>query len=417
MRILLISSYYPPHFIGGWEQMVRDCSEIFIERGHETHILTSTHGVEKQVVEGNVSRVLHPDSDVFHYDPLREINHKRMLEENLQNTEKVIKEFKPDIVFVHLMYNMSKGVPWIAEQLMPGRVAYWIANDWPYAPDPHTAYWLDRAGNPIKQALKSIVGQIPLAAIKKEHDRFKLRFKHVMCVSQAVLNSLNVEAGIPLDSLEVLNNGVETELFKPTDQSNYPADQLRLFYAGSVNTHKGIHTILEAMHYLDEQNNLNQITLTVVGDGHPDYAVRLKKYIKEHKLEQVVTLAGRVPRSQMHEIMRDFNVLVFPSIWEEPLARMMQEGMSAGLTVVGTLTGGSGELLVEGETGLTFDKENFVQLSERLLELQADPELRQRLADNGRAEILKRFSMERMMDKMESNLEEILANQPVSAVK
>ncbi len=394
--------------------MVRDCSEIFTERGHTTHILTSTHGVDKPVVEGNVSRVLHPDSDVFHYDPLREINHKRMLEENLNNTEKVIKEFKPDIVFVHLMYNMSKGVPWVAEQLMPGRVAYWIANDWPYARDPHTAYWLDPAGNPIKRVVKSIVGQIPLAAIKKEHDRFKLRFKHVMCVSEAVLNSLNKEAGISLESLEVLNNGVETDLFKPTDQSGYPADQLRLLYAGSVNTHKGVHTILEAMHHLDQQNKLNQITLTVVGDGHPDYAVRLKNLIEEYKLGDVVTLAGRVPRAKMHEVVRDFNVLVFPSIWEEPLARMMQEGMSAGLTVVGTLTGGSGELLVEGETGLTFDKENSVQLSERLLELQANPELRQRLADNGRAEILKRFSMESMMDKMETNLEEILANQPAS---
>ena len=129
MRILLISSYYPPHFIGGWEQMVRDCSDIFTERGHTTHVLTSTHGVDEPVQDEHVSRILHPDSDVFHYDPLRELSHKRMLDENLKNTEKVINWFKPDIVFVHLMYNMSKGVPWTAEQLMPGRVAYWIAND------------------------------------------------------------------------------------------------------------------------------------------------------------------------------------------------------------------------------------------------------------------------------------------------
>ncbi len=412
MRILLISSYYPPHFIGGWEQMVRDCSILFEERGHVTHVLTSTHGVDEPIEEGNVSRVLHPDSDVFHYDPIRELRHKQMLDENLKNTERVINEFKPDIVYVHLMYNMSRGVPWIAEQLMPGRVAYWIANDWPYAPDPHTAYWRDPAGNPVKRALKSLVGQIPIAAIKREHDRFKLRFKHVMCVSEAVMNSLNKEAGIPYDSLCVLNNGVETELFKPVDNSSYPEDELRVLYAGSVNEHKGVHTILEALHYLDEQGKVDKISLTIVGDGHPDYAVKLKKYVAEQRLEDKVTFYGRVPRAKMHEVIRDFNLLVFPSIWEEPLARMMQEGMSAGLTVLGTLTGGSGELLVEGETGLTFDKENSVQLANRLLELQADPALRQRLADNGRAEILKRFSMERMMDEMEERLTKILDEQP-----
>ncbi|MFK7803656.1 MAG: glycosyltransferase family 4 protein [Anaerolineae bacterium] len=410
MRILFISSYYPPHFIGGWEQLVRDISEQFVARGHTTHILTSTHGVEQPEQDEDVSRILHVDSDVFNYDPIRELKHKKMLDENLKNTEKTIQRFKPDVIYVHLMYNLSHGVPWMCEQLMPDRVAYWIANDWPYAPDPHTAYWLDPAGNPVKRALKSLVGKIPLAGIKKEQERFQLRFKHVMCVSQAVLDSLHKEAGIPHESLMVLNNGVETELFKPVDFSDRPADELRVLYAGSVNVHKGVHTILEAFHHLNEQNKLKNMSLTIVGDGHPDYENRLKKYVADHQLQEKVHFHGRVLRSQMHELMREFNILAFPSVWEEPLSRMMQEGMSAGLTVVGTLTGGSGELLVEGETGLTFDKENHLQLANRLLELQADPELCQRLADNGRAEILKRFSMERMIDNMEEQLTTIVAN-------
>ena len=90
--------------------------------------------------------------------------------------------------------------------------------------------------------------------------------------------------------------------------------------------------------------------------------------------------------------------------------------MSAGLTVLGTLTGGSGELLVEGETGLTFEKEDGVGFAKRLLELQSDIELRQRLAENGRAEIVKRFSMERMIDKMEARLNQIIDQQPVQVL-
>lgn len=409
MRILFVTSYYPPHSIGGWEQLVRDCSEIFIERGHQTHILTSTHGVDKPVVEGNVSRILHPDSDVYNYDPIRELRRKQMLDENLKNTEEVIKSFQPDIVFVHLMYNMSRGVPWVAEQMMPDRVAYWIANDWPYALDPHTAYWSDPAGNPIKRVVKSLVGQIPLAAIKRDNDRFQLEFRHVMCVSQAVMGSLNKEAGIPLSSLSVLHNGVETDLFAPASQMDRLSNGLRVLYAGSVNTHKGVHTILEALAYLKERNQLDGVSLTIVGAGHPDYEKRLKNYAGENDLTDFVNFFGKVPRSEMHKVLKDFNVLAFPSIWEEPLSRMMQEGMSSGLAVVGTLTGGSGELLVEGKTGLTFEKENHIQLAQRLMELKSDPELRQRLAGSGRQEILERFSMKRMIDEMEERLNSILA--------
>ena len=207
--------------------------------------------------------------------------------------------------------------------------------------------------------------------------------------------------------MSVLHNGVETDLFKPADDRTENKN-LELLYAASIVSHKGVHTILEALDYLDQKSQLDGMHLTVIGGGHPDYEARLERYVKEHNLIEVVKFVGRVPRAEMAKRLKQFDVLVFPSIWEEPLSRMMQEGMSAGLTVVGTLTGGSGELLVEGETGLTFEKENHQQLAERLLELQANSELRKRLAQNGRDEVVKRFSMERMIDEIEEQLERIM---------
>lgn len=410
MRILFISSFYPPYVVGGWEQLVRDINECIQARGHTTHVLTSTHGIDSPKQDEHVSRLLHPDSDLFRYNPIRELKHGRMVAENLAHTKAVIESFQPDIIFVHVMFNLSKGIPWQAEQMMPNRVAYWIANDWPFAADPHTSFWNSPLGNPIKRKVKAIIGKIPLAFIERENKRFQLNFKHVMCVSQAIVESLNQEAGISRQSLSVLHNGVETDLFKPSDQTTRPADQLDLLYAGSIVDHKGVHTIVEALQFLREQNKLDKIKLTIVGGGHPDYEAYLEEYVQDHHLNDVVEFYGRVPRSEMAQLLERFNVLVFPSIWEEPLSRMMQEAMSAGLTVVGTLTGGSGELLVEGDTGLTFDKENHLQLAERLLELQNNPELRQRLAKNGRDEVVKRFSMARMIDEIEESLERIVAS-------
>lgn len=52
-------------------------------------------------------------------------------------------------------------------------------------------------------------------------------------------------------------------------------------------------------------------------------------------------------------------------------AATVLEGMATGLPVIGALTGGTGEILVEGETGLTFaagDSEGLARQIRRLAE-------------------------------------------------
>jgi L-malate glycosyltransferase len=102
------------------------------------------------------------------------------------------------------------------------------------------------------------------------------------------------------------------------------------------------------------------------------------------------------------------DVLVFPSIAAEALPRMPQEAMACGLVVVGTTTGGTRELLLDGETGLTFPAEDDETLSNQLLRLAREPELRRRLAQAGRQTILEKFTMDRMVDEIESYLQEVV---------
>ena len=106
----------------------------------------------------------------------------------------------------------------------------------------------------------------------------------------------------------------------------------------------------------------------------------------------------------MPALLRRFDVLVFPSVWEEPLARVMQEAMATGLVVVGTTTGGSKELLVDGETGLAFAAEDAAGLAAQLTRLAAEPGLYPRLAKAGRQAVVERFNIERMVDQVEGYL-------------
>jgi len=406
MRILFLSAFYPPYVVGGWEQLVEDINQDLRARGHETHVVTSTYGVGRPVYEPGVDKILALETDVYHYNPLDFLAHSPRLRNNIQLVKKVIETFQPDIVFVHVMWNLSKGVAWMAEKLCPDRVVYYVANDWPYAVDLHSAFWMDRARRPLAAKAKELIAPIPLKIIQYENSKFQLDFKRVMCVSQSVMNDLAEYAGIDPQRMHVIHNGVSPDVFIPDwSKKLYGAERpLSLLYAGNIVPHKGVHTAIEAMALLAQAPKARNIHLSIIGSGHPDYEAQLRNQITTNHLEGKVSFLGRYPRSEMSVLFRKFDALVFPSIWNEPLARVMEEAMASGLTVIGTLTGGTGELLLDGETGLTFLPEHPEMMARCIELLYDDPVLCKKLANNGRDKVVREFGRVRMMDEIETCL-------------
>jgi glycosyltransferase involved in cell wall biosynthesis len=144
--------------------------------------------------------------------------------------------------------------------------------------------------------------------------------------------------------------------------------------------------------------------LTIVGSGRPDYEVRLRRAVVDQGLEECVHFAGRVARSEMPAWLAAHDVLIFPSEWPEPLARTTQEAMASGAVVAGTNTGGTGEILVDGETGLVFAPCDAAALADCIRRLAVDPALFARLAANARRCVEERFSFQRMLDEVERAL-------------
>ena len=78
--------------------------------------------------------------------------------------------------------------------------------------------------------------------------------------------------------------------------------------------------------------------------------------------------------------------------------------MAAGLVVIGTTTGGTGEILVEGETGLTFPAGDAEQLAAQIRRLVDDPVLCRRLGDSGCRTVREYYTLGRMVDELEAEL-------------
>jgi glycosyltransferase involved in cell wall biosynthesis len=178
---------------------------------------------------------------------------------------------------------------------------------------------------------------------------------------------------------------------------------LRVVFVGSLLPQKGVHTAIEAMGLLSQTHPTLPVSLDILGAGHPDYEDRLHRMVAEFSLADRVTFHKPIPRSQLPAFLAEYDALVLPSIWEEPMALISQEAMAAGLVLIGTLTGGTKEILVEGENGLTFPPEGSRALAAQIQRLMEDSALRHNLSEAGQATAEARFALERTLSELESS--------------
>jgi glycosyltransferase involved in cell wall biosynthesis len=317
-------------------------------------------------------------------------------------------DFEPELIFVWGMWALSKALAARAERLMPGRVVYYLSDYWTIAQDWHTSYWQAPARHAVMRPFKRVIGSAAMAIVAAEGQP-DLELERVICVSARLRDRL-VEAGLPIQHARIIYGGSDVERFLKRREADGPGGPVKLLYAGQLVRHKGVHTAIEAMAKLVRERDIRRIHLTLVGSGHPEYEAFLRGLVERELLHDYVAFRAPVSKDQMPDLLRQFDVLVFPSTYEEPLARITQEAMASGLVVVGTTTGGTEEILSDGETGLTFAPGDANGLADQVVRLVSDPDLHRRLAQTGRQTVRERFTLDRMVLEIDGYLRDSLAD-------
>ncbi|HOT90784.1 MAG TPA: glycosyltransferase family 4 protein [Anaerolineae bacterium] len=409
MRILFVSNFYPPYDRGGYE---KHCHEIAVglrDKGHAVHILTSRYGVAARVQEDFVTRSLFLEADLEHYSPTDFLLHHRQKEQhNIQMLSETMASLRPDLIVFWGMWNLSRQLPaWVEATSIP--VAYWLEDLWPVEPDIHTRYWSLSTNHRVFQPIKSLVARIAHAILAAEHYPPRLQFQYPACGSRFLKEKLS--AAIPtFRDAEVVMCGIHLEPFEPyvAHTALQVAEKPRLIYVGGLGAHKGVHTAIEAVARLKARATALDPQLTIIGAGHPNYEAQLRDLEHTLGLSGKIHFQGALPQEAVPPILAENDILIVPSIWEEPFGRVIVEGMAAGLVVVGTATGGSAEILVDNENGLVFPPGDAEALAECLLRLIQDPALYARLAHAGK-KTSEHFDITLMIDGMEKFLLKVIA--------
>ena len=179
-----------------------------------------------------------------------------------------------------------------------------------------------------------------------------------------------VTYGLPSDQIVHSDYGTPIELFEPT--SPRTDGPLRIGFLGSVQPVKGVHVLLAAL----EKLTPGTFRAFVYGDmrAKPEYRAEL-----EQRLTEDVEIPGLAKAEEIPGILREFDVLVVPSIWWENSPLVIHEAFAAGVPVVCSDIGGMAELVADGKSGLHFAAGDSEALASRLRQLIDDRDLLARL--------------------------------------
>jgi len=315
----------------------------------------------------------------------------------------VLAQTRPDVVLIWGMWNLSWSVASEVEAVMGTRVAYYLNNAWPMDPSPHEAYWGGTSPGQLGRAFLRVLRGPVSWLLRDEWLPCKLRLEHVAVCSRATLEQLR-QAGLNTDHYRVIYHGIDVGVYKQAaaTQQRVPDDAaLRVVFVGSLLPQKGVHTAIEALSLCPAS-----ITLDILGAGHPDYEARLQRIAADRQLAGRVTWHRPIPRSQLPAFLAHYDALVLPSTWEEPMALISEEAMAAGLVLIGTLTGGTKEILLDEKNGLAFAPEDSHALAAQFQRLAGDAALRQKLSAAGQETAETRFALEQTLGELERFLSE-----------
>ena len=399
----MITNYYPPFEIGGYEQLCRDVVLRLVSRGHQVEVLTSNRGVatHPDTPEPGIHRhlQLHIDFEAKVGAGWQFLTRRKRAEQfNRQVLQNRVVQFRPDVIFIWNLQGLPRSIATDAEALLHAGVAYWLAGYSPAEPDEYWNYWSHNANNHGVRWIKNVLSKPALARMRREGKPIRPQMNHVAVVSE-FMRKKGIEEGVLPPQTQVIYNGVEVDdFFNPVAQELQ--GPLSLLQAGRVSADKGVHLAVEALGLLVRDAGVKQIHLNITGSGPAAYLDELTQLAKSFQIEDKITFTGWIPRQEMPALISRNHVLLLPTIHQEPFARVVLEAMACGLVVVGSRTGGTEELVAHGENGLLFSGTG-VDLANQIKDLVSDPDLRVRLASCGQARVLQGFSLEHMVDSIE----------------
>ena len=391
MRILLVNKFH--YLRGGSEKYYFELAKLLKDHGHTVAFFSMKN--ENNIKTGDREYFV-DEIDMntgSKFEALNVIYSKK----NKALMEKALEEFKPDIVHINNFQRQlsasiidavkEKNIPLImtAHDLNPICPASIMLYNGEVCEDCITkGYTSCIKKKCIKNSmLKSVLGYIE----KKYYDLHKIFCKVDCIISPSEFNKNQLLKGkLKCNDITVIHNFVNE-----TEKTDYTLGDCA-FYFGRLSREKGILNLIEAI------NNIPGARLIIAGDG-PERE-NIQAYIKEHKLENRITLLGYLNQNDIRENIRKCRFVTVPSICFENCPYSILETMEIGKPIIGSKIGGIPELIQDGINGFTYEHNDVTKLTNILMKLFGNDETVKQFSKNSKQIFIQNYSAEAYYNKL-----------------
>jgi glycogen(starch) synthase len=411
VRILLLSNLYPPHVEGGAEILAGDIAAGLERLGHEVIVLTSSYGLSRPEKDGNIWRSLH-SAPAVHFNRKRSLwsqfkqslNYYRRYHNaaNAKTLREIIAATSPDILYIWEITGIGinsilKVLPELKIPIVFHLGSYWLL----YARSPET----EQSRLRIRWLKQLLIGSVP-----------ELTWTSLIAVSATVKQEYS-QAGFDPKRIEVIYNGIDPRFLTLPRSASNEEETCQLLSVGRIRVEKGILVILKALDLLTHDLNdpvllpaakhldLPPLRLHIFGDGDATYISELKTFLHEKGLEELVIFHGKVPQDELIQYYDRSQIMLVPSLWQEPFGLVVAEAMARGLPVIASNVGGPSEILTHEKNGLLVEAGDERALALAISQLIKDPDKRQRFGQAARLTVQERFVIEENVNRVEQHLQ------------
>ena len=367
MKLLLLNYEYPP-LGGGAGRAMQSIAKQLVEMGHDVDIITShTKFSFSYILDGGVK--------VYTVPSLRKGIHDCGLRGAF--TYLIFGYLKLLKLFCHNKYDFIHyffSLPTAFLSLLPGkhrRVPYIISLRGSDVPN-YDIY------NKKLELLHKIY--LPIT---------KLIWKRAKAVI-AVTKSLKRTALFtnPRQEIEVIPNGIDTDLFTPNNNGKRNDNEFRLIIVSRLIERKGIQYVLCALSEIKDES----IRLLIIGEGN--YETELRNMCNKLGLKSVVTFTGFRRRDTIPAYFSQSDVFILPSL-AEAFGNVIAEAMACGLPIISTDEGGIPDLVGE-ENGILVKPRNVEQIKSAIMTMKPNEEMRIRMGKANTAKIEQKYKWEKV---------------------
>lgn len=215
-----------------------------------------------------------------------------------------------------------------------------------------------------------------------------MQCRHFIVLSEFMKSCLTTN-GIAPEKITILHPFLQKDAPEKVRSSDTRKEKLAsIVFAGQMVMSKGIPLLLEAFSRLKSHAHLH-----ILGDG--GRIGYFQNLAKEMLPQNNFTFHGWVQNPA--DFFSTADVVVFPSMWQEPFGLSGIEAMSHGVPVVAFDVGGVSEWLKDGINGFLVPERDTSAMADAIDRILNDVALRMKLGENARNFVREMYSVEKFL--------------------